>query len=65
LRDGRRIGRAGGTVYIDCFSNQFLLYLNTTVTRAAYRTWARLARESPSLFPPDRFNFQVVELPVV
>src|SRR6266851_4288180 len=50
---------------IDCFSNQFLFYLNTTVTRTAYRTWARLARESPSLFPPDRFNFQVVELPVV
>ena len=50
---------------IDCFSNQFLFYLNTTITRTAYRTWARLSWESPSLFPPDRFNFQVVELPVV
>src|SRR5258708_31763733 len=32
---------------IDCFSNQFLFYLNTTVTQTAYHTWARLARESP------------------
>ena len=48
---------------IDCFSNQFLFYLNSTLTTTAYRTWARLAHDSPSLFPPDRFHFQVVELP--
>lgn len=49
---------------IDCFSNQFLIYLNSTVTRTAYQTWARLAQDCPSLFPPHRFHFQVVEMPV-
>lgn len=48
---------------IDCFSNQFLFYLNSTLTTTAYHTWARLAHDSPALFPPDRFHFQVVELP--
>jgi hypothetical protein len=48
---------------IDCFSNQFLFFLNSTVGTTAYRTWARLAQDSPALFPPDRFHFQVVELP--
>jgi hypothetical protein len=48
---------------IDCFSNQFLFYLNATMTTTAYRTWARLALDSPAQFPPDRFHFQVVELP--
>jgi hypothetical protein len=48
---------------IDCFSNQFLFYLNSTLTTTAYRTWAQLAQDSPWLFPPDRFHFQVVELP--
>jgi hypothetical protein len=50
---------------IDCFSNQFLFYLNSSMTSTAYRTWARLAQSTPALFPPDRFHFQVVELPVV
>ena len=50
---------------IDCFSNQFLFYLNTSVTSSAYRTWARLAQDVPALFPPDRFHFDVVELPTV
>jgi hypothetical protein len=50
---------------IDCFSNQFLFYLNTSVTSTAYRTWACLAQDTPALFPPDRFHFQVVELPTV
>jgi hypothetical protein len=50
---------------IDCFSNQFLFYLNSSMTSTAYRTWARLAQSTPALFPPDRFHFRVVELPVV
>src|SRR6266849_9014823 len=50
---------------IDCFSNQFLFYLNSSMTSTAYRTWARLAQSTPALFPPDRFHFQVVELPTV
>lgn len=47
---------------IDCFSNQFLFYLNASVASTAYRTWARLAQDSPALFPPDRFHFDVVDL---
>jgi hypothetical protein len=50
---------------IDCFSNQFLFYLNASVTSTAYRTWARLAQDAPTLFPPDRFHFDVVELRTV
>ena len=50
---------------IDCFSDQFLFYLNSPMTTTAYRTWARLAHDSPALFPPDRFHFQVVEMPAV
>lgn len=47
---------------IDCFSNQFLFDLNSSVTSTAYRTWAHLAQDSPALFPPDRFHFDVVDL---
>jgi hypothetical protein len=47
---------------IDCFSNQFLFYLNASVTKTAYSTWARLVDETPTLFPPNRFHFEVVEL---
>jgi hypothetical protein len=50
---------------IDCFSNQFLFYLNSSMTSTAYQTWARLAQTTPVLFPPDRFHFQVVEMPTV
>ena len=49
---------------IVCFSNQFLFYLNASVASTAYRTWACLAQDTPALFPPDRFHFDVVELPV-
>jgi hypothetical protein len=48
---------------IDCFSNQFLFYLNSPISGTAYRTWARLAQDMPTLFPPERFHFEVVELP--
>jgi len=50
---------------IDCFSNQFLFYLNSSMTSTAYQTWARLAQTTPALFPPDRFHFQEVEMPPV
>ncbi len=48
---------------IDCFSNQFLFYLNSPVARSAYQAWAGLIRSEAALFPPERFHFQVVELP--
>jgi hypothetical protein len=47
---------------IDCFSNQFLIYLNSTVAGSAYQTWAQLTAEQPALLPPERFYFRVHEL---
>lgn len=47
---------------IDCFSNQFLFYLNSPVAGTAYQTWAHMSPESPSLLPPERFHFQVLDM---
>ena len=46
---------------IDCFSNQFLFYLNSPVAGTAYQTWAHLS-ELPSLLPPERFHFEVLDI---
>jgi hypothetical protein len=43
---------------IDCFSSQFLFYLNATVADTAYHAWS----QSPALFPPDRFHFDVLSV---
>ena len=47
---------------IDCFSNQFLFYLNSPLADSAYATWSHLSAETPAHLPPDRFYFQVHEL---
>ena len=47
---------------IDCFSNQFLFYLNSTVADTAYQTWSHLTTEPSAHLPPERFHFQVHEL---
>ena len=47
---------------VECVSSQFLFYLNSAVTRAAYDAWARLAPQADGLFPPDRFHFDVVSV---
>jgi hypothetical protein len=47
---------------IDCFSNQFLLYLNSTMADAAYQTWSHLIPEKAALLPPERFHFEVLDL---
>jgi hypothetical protein len=47
---------------IDCFSSQFLFYLNTTVAGSAYQTWSHLIPQAPALFPPDRFHFEVLDI---
>jgi hypothetical protein len=44
---------------IDCVSNQFLFYLNSTLAATAYRTWSHLVPEAEGLFPPERFHFDV------
>lgn len=43
---------------IDCFSSQFLFYLNATVADTAYHTWS----QTPALFPPNRFHFDVLSV---
>lgn len=47
---------------IGCFSNQFLFYLNSTVGTTAYQTWSHLAPAPISSLPPERFEFQVVNM---
>jgi hypothetical protein len=47
---------------IDCVSSQFLFYLNPTVAGAAYQTWSQLVPQQPSLFPPERFHFDVLDI---
>lgn len=44
-----------------CFSNQFLLFLNSRVAASAYDTWASLSPAPVSSLPPERFSFQVRE----
>lgn len=46
---------------IGCFSNQFLIYLNSTVAGTAYQTWSHLTAEPAALLPPARFHFRVHE----
>lgn len=47
---------------INCFSNQFLFYLNSTVADSAYHTWSHLVQQAPTLFPPERFHFEVLNI---
>jgi len=47
---------------IDCFSNQFLFYLNSTLAGTAYNTWAEMGGSPRALLPPERFHFDVVEM---
>jgi hypothetical protein len=47
---------------IQCFSNQFLFFLNSPVAETAYRTWSHLALRTPALLPPERFAFDVVDV---
>ena len=46
---------------LDCFSDQFLLYLKSTLA-AAYDTWAHLSPSPVSSLPPERFRFEVHEM---
>lgn len=47
---------------LKCFSNQFLLYLNSPVANSAYRTWAGMSPRPISALPPERFCFDVVNM---
>lgn len=50
---------------LDCISNQFLFYLDSTVANSAYHAWSRLSPHSTALFPPDRFHFDVLDIDAV
>ena len=45
-----------------CFSDQFLLYLQSKIATTAYETWARMSPEPNPAFPPERFHFEVVNM---
>jgi hypothetical protein len=45
---------------LECFSDQFLLYLNGSMAGAAYQTWARMNPDQAALLPPERFHFEVL-----
>jgi len=47
---------------ISCFSNQFLLYLNSSVASTAYQTWSHMVPDPVSSLPPERFTFHVVNM---
>ena len=47
---------------LKCFSNQFLLYLNSPVANSAYSTWAGMSPRPISALPPERFCFDVVNM---
>lgn len=52
---------------LKCFSDQFLLYLNSTIADTAYHTWAGMASasadaENAGSLPPERFRFDVVNM---
>lgn len=67
--DGVDIGRAVGVRLtfrqpppISCFSNQFLLLLNSSVANTAFQTWAHMMPDPVSSLPPERFVFQVFKM---
>ena len=47
-----------------CFSNQFLFYLNSPVANSAYHTWAGMSPSPVSALPPERFNFDIIDMSV-
>jgi hypothetical protein len=47
---------------LKCFSNQFLFYLNSTIANTAYQTWAHMSPDPISALPPERFQFQVLDM---
>lgn len=47
---------------IECFSNQFLFYLNSPVADTAYQTWSHMGAGLAAHFPPSRFHFEIHDL---
>ena len=49
---------------IRCCSDQFLFYLNNSVAKTAYRTWQNMSPNPVCSLPPERFQFEVVNMSV-
>lgn len=49
---------------IRCCTDQFLFYLNDSVAETAYRTWLNTTAQPFASFPPERFQFDVVNMSV-
>ena len=49
---------------IRCCSDQFLFYLNTSVAQSAYKTWLNMTPNPIASLPPERFQFDVVNMSV-
>jgi hypothetical protein len=47
---------------IRCCSDQFLFYLNNSVAQTAYRTWFNMTPSPIASLPPERFQFEVVNM---
>ena len=47
---------------IRCCTDQFLFYLNNSVAETAYRTWLNTTSQPIASFPPERFQFDVVNM---
>jgi hypothetical protein len=47
---------------IRCCSDQFLFYLNNSVAQTAYRTWLNMTPSPISSLPPERFQFDIVNM---
>jgi hypothetical protein len=47
---------------IRCCSDQFLFYLNNSVAKSAYKTWLDMTPSPIACLPPERFQFEVVNM---
>jgi hypothetical protein len=49
---------------IRCCTDQFLFYLNNSVAQTAYNTWINTTANPIASLPPERFQFDVVNMSV-
>jgi hypothetical protein len=47
---------------LGCCTDQFLMYLHTSVANSAFDTWSRMSPDPVSSLPPERFGVQVVRM---
>jgi hypothetical protein len=47
---------------IRCCTDQFLFYLNNSVAHSAFRTWLNMTPSPISSLPPERFEFEILNL---